>query len=108
MSKLVNFDEDKNEHNIHHGGVKLETNVAGAGVEYCTEDALENQADAHTIEQTELLQQSSCSKVIIIGLIFLGKKLCLQSDKHHKDNSIDDVTNIADDVVKVIKHSIRS
>ena len=56
MSKLIYFDEHKNEHDVHHGGVELETDVAGAGMEYGTEDSLKNQADSHAIEQTKLLQ----------------------------------------------------
>ena len=56
MSKLIYFDEHKNEHDVHHGGVELETDVAGAGMEYGTEDSLKNQADSHAVEQTELLQ----------------------------------------------------
>ena len=59
MSELERLHEDQDHDHVHHRSVKLETEVGGTNVEYCTEDALENQTDAHAIEQAELLQQTS-------------------------------------------------
>ena len=40
MPELVDLDEDKDHHDVHHGGVKLKTDVAGTDMENCTEDLL--------------------------------------------------------------------
>ena len=58
MTKLVDFDEHKNEHDVHDGGVKLQADVAGTCMENCTEKPLEDHTEAHTIEQAVLLRQS--------------------------------------------------
>ena len=56
MTKLVDFDEHKNEHDVHDGGVKLQADVAGTCMENCTEKPLEDHTEAHTIEQAVLLR----------------------------------------------------
>ena len=64
VPKLVQFDEDQNEHHIHHRGVKLEADVAGAVVEDGTEDALQHHAEAHAVKQALLLEDSLLSQMV--------------------------------------------
>ena len=50
MPELVDLDKDKDHHDVHHGGVKLQADITGADMEDCTEYSLHNHADPHGIE----------------------------------------------------------
>ena len=50
MTKRVCLDENKEHHDVHDCCVELKTDVGRADVEYGTEDALKNHADAHGVE----------------------------------------------------------
>ena len=52
MTKGVGLDKNKEHHDVHDCGVKLEADVGGADVEYGAKDALENHTDTHGIEIT--------------------------------------------------------
>ena len=55
MSELIYFDEGKDEHDVHDGGIKLQAGVAGTEVKDSTANALQNHADSKGIENAVLL-----------------------------------------------------
>ena len=69
MSELKCLHEDQDHDHVHHGGVKLETEVRGTDVEYCTEDALEDHAEPQGVEDAVLLNDASGTCMVNIGLI---------------------------------------
>ena len=50
MPELVDLDEDKDHHDVHHGGVKLQADIARADMEDGTEDSLHDHANTHGVE----------------------------------------------------------
>ena len=60
MAELINLDEDQH----HHGGVKLETDVAGTDMEDCTEDSLQDHTYTYGVKQAMLLWKSNLAKMV--------------------------------------------
>ena len=59
MTELIDFDVAQNANDIHHGGVKLKTEVGGAGVVAHTKQTLSSKGKTHRIEDTHLLWNSN-------------------------------------------------
>ena len=74
MPELVDLDEDKYHHDVHHGGVKLKADVARADMKDGTEDPLHDHADPHGVEKAVLLWKSNSPHVICFCSVFLRKK----------------------------------
>ena len=92
----------------YHGGVELQADVAGAGVEDSTEDALEDHADAEGVEDAVLLRETNLTQVIGVRSVLLGQEVSLQSDQDDEDEAVYDVAAVTDDVVEVVKDAPRS
>ena len=69
MSELECLHEDQDHDHVHHGGVKLETEVGWTNVKYSTKDALEYHAESQSVEDAVLLNNSSGAGMINIWLI---------------------------------------
>ena len=78
VAELINLDEDQHQHNIHHGGVKLETDVAETDMDDCTD--------------------RFCS-------VFFRKEVRLDSIQDNENNAIDNVTTVTDVVIEIINLS---
>ena len=60
VTKLVDFDEDQDQHHIHHRGVKLKADVAGADMEDAAEYSLEIQVKVESsvaLEETCIIME---------------------------------------------------
>ena len=104
VPELVDLDEDEDHHDVHHCGIKLQADVARADMEDGTEDSLHDHADPHGVEQAVLLGKSNPPKMICFCSVFFRKKQGFQPDQYNEDHAIDDVPNVAYDMVKVIKN----
>ena len=103
VAELINLDEGPHQHNIHHDGVKLETDVAGTDMEDCTEGFLRDYIYTYGVKQAILLWKSNLAKMVRFCSVFFRKEVRLESNQDNENNAIDNVTTVTDDVIEIIK-----
>ena len=103
MSELVNLDHGQSHNEVHHGCVKLQTQIGRTYVEGCREEALGNCCQSHGIVEAILLRKTSLLLAVLPRWLLL-EVARLNPHKKHEAKAEPDVAKVAVDVIECFEY----
>ena len=100
MATLVELDGAYHANDVHEAGVELKVVVAGTDVVGGGEDALHDEADAHCVEEAEMLRHAVRGHDERILLAHVGVRVGALLDHDDEHDAEQDVADIAEHVVE--------